>query len=874
MPPAVPTIVSVNSVSVTRVNPTVSITFANPSDPTITNYSYSTNGISYTVLSPAQPSGPLTIPASGLVSGTNYTFQIKAINAAGTTSASTGVSSYFYMPPAVPTIASINSFSTSRLNPTVSITVSNPTDTTITNYSYSINGVTPYIELTSFNPITPLTLTIPVTGLTSGTQYSFQIKAINTAGTSSASTGISSIFYKPPDVPTIASINSISLTRVNPTVSITVSNPSDTTITSYSYSINGAAFVTLNTTGPLIIPASGLTNGTRYSFQIKAINAAGTSIASAGVLSTFTMPPSIPTVLIVNGTSSTRVNPTVSITLSDPSDPSITNYSYSINGNAFVTLSPQQKGTSLIIPANGLTSGTSYTFQFKAINVSGISDATIGVPSFFLMPPAALTISNINSVSTSRVSPTVSITFTNPSDPSITNYSYSINGKAFIRLTPQQISSGVLTIPATGLAIGSNNTFQIKAINNAGSSDTSAGFSSIFYMPSAAPIISSVSGILATRVNPTVLIALANSSDTSITNYSYSTDGTNYTELSPAQSTGPLTIPATGLTSGSNYTFQIKSINTAGTSSASTGVSAKITMPPADPIISSIDSVLVTRVKPTVSINVTDPSDTTITNYSYSTNGAGFIPSRPLKTSGPLIVPATRFQNGSNNTFQIKAINPAGTSNASTGVSSIFYMPPAAPRISRVNANSLTRVNPTVSITFANPNPADTTITNYAYSTDGTNYTELSPAQPSGPLIIPATGLLSGTRYTFQIKAINTAGTSSASIGVSSKFTMPQELKITNIVTIDGATSISFTQNPSGAIITNYAYSTSSIINTNNTFTIGSFSSYTLLSPAQTSSPLTINGLDGVVKIKIKALYDNNSYSDESNSFINWYEKR
>jgi alpha-tubulin suppressor-like RCC1 family protein len=201
-----------------------------------------------------------------------------------------------------------------------------------------------------------------------------------------------------------------------------------------------------------------------------------------------------------------------------------------------------------------------------------------------------------------------------------------------------------------------------------------------------------------------------------------------------------------------------------------------------------------------------------------------------------------------------------------------YKQAPTEPTISSINGISPTSVNPTISISFTQT-PADTTITNYSWSIDGTSYTVLSPAQLTSPLTIPASGLTSGTNYTFRIKAINVTGSSSASTGVSAMFINlqpPAEPTITSIVTLNGVTSISFNQNPSDSSITNYAYSTSSIIINNNIVTVQPFSNFTLLSPAQTSSPLTIQGLNGVSKIKIKAF--NDLYSNESNSFSNWYD--
>jgi hypothetical protein len=131
--PTAPTITSVNSVSVTRVNPTVSISLTqSPADSTITNYSWSIDGTTYTPLSPAQTSDTLTIPATGLTSGSSYTFSIKAINTDGSSSASNGVSSTFYLPLVAPTITSVNSVSVTSVNPTVSISLTqSPADSTI-----------------------------------------------------------------------------------------------------------------------------------------------------------------------------------------------------------------------------------------------------------------------------------------------------------------------------------------------------------------------------------------------------------------------------------------------------------------------------------------------------------------------------------------------------------------------------------------------------------------------------------------------------------------------------------------------------------------------------------------------------------------------
>jgi hypothetical protein len=256
--------------------------------------------------------------------------------------------------------------------------------------------------------------------------------------------------------------------------------------------------------------------------------------------------------------------------------------------------------------------------------------------------------------------------------------------------------------------------------------------------------------------------------------------------LSPAQPSGPLTIPASGLTSGTDYTFQIKAINAAGSSSESTGVSAKFTMPPLPPTISSVNGTSATRESPTVSISFTQtPSDSTITNYSYSTDGTTYTALSPLNTSSPLTIPASGLTSGSNYTFQIKAINLAGSSSASTGVSAKFTMPPVAPTITTITASGQT-----VTIHFTQI-PTDTTITDYQYSystNNGTSYlpfTSLNSTLSVNRESLLITQLESNLTYLFKIRANNgTYSDPSNSVEIRLRPTLQSLINLNSSVTL------------------------------------------------------------------------------------------
>jgi hypothetical protein len=73
--------------------------------------------------------------------------------------------------------------------------------------------------------------------------------------------------------------------------------------------------------------------------------------------------------------------------------------------------------------------------------------------------------------------------------------------------------------------------------------------------------------------------------------------------------------------------------------------------------------------------------------------------------------------------------------------------------------------NSEATITFTAGSDNGTPITNYKYSTDGVNYTALSPADATSPITI--TGLINDTTYNIRLKAVNAFGDSVASDSVS-----------------------------------------------------------------------------------------------------------
>jgi hypothetical protein len=123
-------------------------------------------------------------------------------------------------------------------------------------------------------------------------------------------------------------------------------------------------------------------------------------------------------------------------------------------------------------------------------------------------------------------------------------------------------------------------------------------------------------------------------------------------------------------------------------------------------------------------------------------------------SSSPLVVTITG--NPGSYSFTGTAYNGFGTSVVSPTVSQTLTSVPQAPTI-----GTATTGNGQLSLTFTAGATGGKSITNYQWSTDGTTYTALSPADTTSPVIIP--GLTNGTSYTVRLKAVNANGVSSAS---------------------------------------------------------------------------------------------------------------
>ena len=214
--------------------------------------------------------------SSNLVAGSNYTFKVTATSTAGTSAASTASAA-----------AAINAAPSAPLSVTAvaanaSATVTwgapaNSNGSTITGYTvtaFDANNNTAG-TCTSVAPTT----TCVVNSLTNGAPYTFKVTATNTIGISIASSASAAV--TPSTIPNAPTAVTASMGDAQATISfIAPINNGGSAVLSYTATSNPGNFTCTVNAPATSCTVTGLTNGTSYTFTVKATNKNGDSLAS------------------------------------------------------------------------------------------------------------------------------------------------------------------------------------------------------------------------------------------------------------------------------------------------------------------------------------------------------------------------------------------------------------------------------------------------------------------------------------------------------------------------------------------------------------------------------------------------------------------
>jgi hypothetical protein len=269
-----------------------------------------------------------------------------------------------------------------------------------------------------------------------------------------------------PSKPVISNV-----TVSNLTATIVLAATTDTIINySYSLTTDGTTytpFSPIQSSSPLQI--SGLTNGTTYTFRVKAIGTNASSDASEpyGPVLVASVPsaPTISSVTVSSGTA------TIAFTEGANNGSAITSYKYSKdNGSNWVSVST----TSSPITVTGLNNGSTYTFVIRAVNAIGDGESSNAVEKLVNVAPGAPTITNVTI--SSGISKIAFTAGENTGSP-VTSYKYSKdNGSNWV-----SVSTTSSPIEISGLKPGIRHQIILKA-SNGSDSDPSNTYTFTYYV--------------------------------------------------------------------------------------------------------------------------------------------------------------------------------------------------------------------------------------------------------------------------------------------------------------------------------------------------------------------------------------------------------
>ena len=290
------------------------------------------------------------------------------------------------------------------------------------NWTASSNATGYYVKrsTTTDGPYTQIatqtTTTDTDTGLTNGTKYFYVVSAYNSAGQSANSTEVNATPVLPPPAAPLG----LAATPGNAQVSLTWTASASASSYHVRRSMTSGAETQISAPTSTNFTDTGLTNGTKYFYDVSAVNSGGESANSPEVSATPVAPLSAPAT--PTGLQATGGNAQVNLSWNASAGAATYNVKRSTtNGGPYNTAVASPTATNYIDTT--VTNGTTYYYVVSAVNTAGQS-------------------ANSAQASATPASPTANVTITvNPSQTkSISPYVYGLNFYSGVTGAPPQLT--------------------------------------------------------------------------------------------------------------------------------------------------------------------------------------------------------------------------------------------------------------------------------------------------------------------------------------------------------------------------------------------------------------------------------------------------
>jgi len=669
-----------------------------------------------------------TFTDTGLANGTAYAYTVIAYDQAGNASvaATANATPADTTAPGTPAgLAAIPG------DAQVSLTWTAPTDNVaVTGYRVYRGGVL------VASPATPYHLD---TAVTNGTAYSYTVSAVDGSGNESPH---STAVMVTPQAPIILDTTppgappSFTATPGDRKVDLAWNAASDNTgVTAYEIYRGG---VQVAVVPGLSYSDTGLTNGTLYSYTVKARDAAG-NVSTASAASATPADTTAPTV--PSGLAATPGDAQVTLSWNASTD-NVGVTGYKVYRGGVLVASP---ATPYYVDT-GLTNDTAYSYKVAAVDGSGNASAQSGAVSATPVAPIVLdtTAPSVpGGLATTPGNSQVALNWTASTDNvGVTGYKVYRDGVLIAQ------PSGT-TLTDTGLTNGTTYSYRVSAVDAAG--NASAQSSPVSGTPADTQAPTTPSAVTATPGDTQVSLSWTPSTDNvAVTGYRVYRDG------SLIASPGTPFYTDTGLTNGTSYSYRIAAADAAANTSPQ---SSPVSATPVAPIV--VDT---TPPSAPPGLSATAGDRQVALSWSAATDNIGVTGYDVYRGAVLVASPAgtsytdTGLANGTLYSYTVKARDAAG--NVSTP--------------SSASATPADTTAPTVpSGLTATPGDAQVSLS-WTASTDNVAVTAYRVYRGGVLIASPATpyytdtGLSNGTAYSYKVAAVDGSGNASAQSGAAS----------------------------------------------------------------------------------------------------------
>lgn len=579
----------------------------------------------------ASPVTATSFAVSGLTANTIYIFYVQAYDAAGNTSAGSGLLNIQTPPPpdteapSAPTTLAASNITQSSL--TLSWDASSD-NVAVTGYDIYRNGV-------KLNSTTVTTTTYNVTGLAASTSYDFVVTARDAANNVSTNSNIVTVTTPDTQAPTSPSnLTAGAITQTSLTLNWTASTD-NVGVIGYdlfqdNVKINASPITTT------IYAVSGLTANTGYAFYIQARDAAGNTSNSAVINATTLLPPDVEAPSAPSNLTASAITQN-SLTLTwtaSTDDRGVAGYDVYRNGVRLNT----SLVTTISYNVTGLNASAAYSFYIQAKDAAGNTSAnsnTADVTTPDTQAPVAPTSLAASNVTASALTLNWSASTDNVA---VAGYDVYQNGTK-INASPVTTTS----YNVTGLVQATSYSFLVRAFDAAGNFSSNSNTVSVTTPDTQAPTAPtglSSSGLSPTTVN---LSWTAATDNVGVSGYDVYRNGTKINGSVVTNTT----YSVTGLTASTAYSFYVQARDAAANISGNSNT-ISITTPSASGCTgtgainfqkwNNVSGTAVSNLTSNASYPNSPSTSGTLTSFEIPTNGGD---NYGMKVYGYICPPAT-----------------------------------------------------------------------------------------------------------------------------------------------------------------------------------------------------------------------------------------